>query len=57
MANILSESLWPKAKEALLDGPDLAGPKNEYKRKTMETMLESTRKALMENAAVTSTTN
>jgi len=56
MANILSEGLWVKAKAALLDGDDLAGPKNDYKRKCMDTMLEQTRKALMENAAVTSTT-
>jgi len=56
MANILSEGLWVKAKAALLDGDDLAGPKNDYRRKCMDTMLEQTRKALMENAAVTSTT-
>lgn len=56
MANILSESLWPKAKEALLGGDDLAGPKNEYKRKVMDTLLENTRRALMENATVTATT-
>src|ERR1019366_6676482 len=56
MANILSEGLWVKAKAALLDGDDLAGPKNDYKRKCMDMMLEQTRKALMENAAVTSTT-
>lgn len=56
MANILSESVWPKAKAALLEGDDLAGPKNEYKRRVMETLLDNTRTKLLENAAVTSTT-
>ena len=55
MVDFLSESMWPKAKEALLEGDDLAGPKNQYKRKVMETLLDNTRMALMENASVTST--
>lgn len=55
--NILSESVWPRAKEILLSGDDLAGPKNEYKKKVMGTLLENTRKALMENAAITATTS
>lgn len=55
MVNILSESLWPKAKEALLAGDDLAGSKNEYKRKVMETLLDNTRKALTESASATAT--
>jgi hypothetical protein len=54
--NILSEQLWPEVKKALLEGDDLAGPKNEYKKKVMGTLLENTRVALMENAAMTSTT-
>ena len=54
--DILSESLWPEVKKALLEGDDLAGSKNEYKRKVMGTLLENTRVALKENAALTSTT-
>ena len=54
--SILSEEVWPEAKALLLQGDDLAGPKNEYKKKVMDRLLENARVALMENAAVTSTT-
>ena len=54
--SILSEEVWPEAKAMLLQGDDLAGSKNEYKKKVMGTLLENARRALMENASVTSTT-
>jgi hypothetical protein len=59
MANILSETLWPKVKEVLMqDIPEsqLSGPKNARKRQMMEAMLDQSRRALMENASVTATT-
>jgi hypothetical protein len=54
--DILSEQLWPQVKKALLEGEDLAGPKNEYKKRVMGTLLENTRMALRENASIASTT-
>lgn len=55
MSNILSEQYWPQAKAALMEGEDLSGPKNEYKKRVLETVLENTRKALVESAATSAT--
>lgn len=54
MSTKLFETQWQATKSALCEGRDLAtnfdGSRNENKRKVMETILDNTRRALMENA-------
>jgi hypothetical protein len=54
MKNTLMETQWAQTKNALLEGSDLCtnfnGTRNDNKKKTMEVILENTRRALMENA-------
>jgi hypothetical protein len=54
MSNKLMESQWQATKSALCEGKDLThnfdGSRNENKKKVMETILENTRRALMETA-------
>lgn len=57
--NKLFESQWKQTKAALCEGRDLErnqdGSVNTTKKKVMETVLENTRKALMENASAGAT--
>jgi hypothetical protein len=54
MKNTLMETQWAQTKSALLEGSDLEknfnGSRNENKKRTMEIVLENTRRALMETA-------
>lgn len=54
MTNKLFESQWQNTKQALCEGTDLThnfdGSKNETKKQVMETVLENTRRALLETA-------
>lgn len=54
MSNKLFESQWQATKAALCEGSDLTknfdGSRNENKKRVMETVLENTRRALMETA-------
>lgn len=54
MKNTLMETQWAQTKAALLEGSDLStnfnGSRNDNKRKTMEVILENTRRSLMETA-------
>lgn len=55
MSTKLFESHWQATKQALCEGADLTrnfdGSKNENKKRMMETVLENTRRALMETAS------
>lgn len=59
MKNTLFETQWAQTKSALLEGSDLAtnfnGSRNENKKRTMEIVLENTRRALMETATAGAT--
>lgn len=54
MKNTLMETQWAQTKSALLEGSDLTknfnGSVNENKKRTMEVVLENTRRSLMETA-------